>query len=154
MPFTPPSTYASQANTGYLAEFLIGNSASPIVYTAIVEVKSFNYDPITMAEVPTTHLLSANNTEEFIPSMIKPGKVTFSGNFIGDASQLNITTLAQAQTIFSFKVVAPVQRNTKTYTFVSTGFISAYKLGPFENNKAVDFQGEIQLTASYTETVA
>ncbi len=154
MPFTPPSTYASQANTGYLAEFLIGNNASPIVYTAIVEIKSFDADPITMAEVPTTHLLSANNTEEFIPSMIKPGATKFSGNFIGDPTQLNITTLAQAQTIFPFKIVAPVQRNTKTYTLVGTGFIKSYKLGPFENNKAAEFQGEIQLTGAYTETVA
>lgn len=154
MPFTPPATYASQANTGYLAQFLIGNSASPPVYTAILEIRSFSSDPISMAEVPTTHLLSPNNTEEFIPSMIKPGKTEFSGNFIGDATQANITTLAQNQTIFPFQIIAPVQRNTKTYTLTGNAFISSLKIGPFENNKAIDFTGSFQQTGSYTQTTA
>lgn len=154
MPFTPPTTYASQANTGYLAEFLVGTTASPPVYTAIAEVRSFSADPISMAEVPTTHLLSMNNTEEFIPSMIKPGKVEFSGNFIGDTTQLNITTLAQAQTIFPFEILAPVQRNSKTFTLVGTGFISTLKYGPFEINKAVDFSASFQQTGSYTQSTA
>src|SRR5690349_16442368 len=100
MPFTPPSTYASQANTGYEAVFNIGSSASPPVYTAFAEIKSFTLPLASMPEVPTTHLLSPNTTEEFIPGLIKPGKATMTGNFIGDATQLNITTLLQAQTIF------------------------------------------------------
>lgn len=154
MPFTSPTTYASQANAGYLAQFLIGSAASPPVYTAIAEIKSFAPDPISMAEIPTTHLLSVLNTEEFVPSMIKPGKVAFSGNFIGDATQLNITTLAQAQTIFPFKITAPVQRNTKTYTMIGQAFIAGYKTGPFEINKAIEFSCEIQMTGAYTETVA
>jgi hypothetical protein len=154
MPFTTPTTYASQANTGYLAQFLIGTTASPPVYTAIAEIKTFAPDLISMAEIPTTHLLSVGNTEEFIPSLIKPGKTSFGGNFIGDATQLNITTLAQAQTIFPFKIVAPVQRNSKTYTLVGNGYISAYKPGPFEINKALEFSVEIQMTGAYTETVA
>lgn len=154
MPFTPPATYASQAVTGYEALFYLGDNASPPAYTAVSEIKSFTADPITMTEVSTTHLASPNNTEEFVPSMIKPGKVAFSGNFLGDASQLQITTLAQAQTIFPLKIVAPVQSRGKTYTFIGHGFFSAYKVGPFENNKAVDFTGEIQMTGSYTEAVA
>jgi hypothetical protein len=154
MPFSAPSTYASQANAGYLSAFYIGSSASPPAYTAISEIKSFTPDLMSMPEVPTTHLLSPNNTEEFVPGMIKPGKVAFSGNFIGDASQLNITTLAQAQTIFPFQIIAPVQRGTKAYTLTGHGFISSYKPGPFENNKAIEFQAEIQLTGSYTEAVA
>ncbi len=149
MPFTPPSTVASQANAGYLAQFLIGSPP-----TAIAEVKSFTLDLISMAEIPTTTLLSPSNTEEFIPSMIKPGKVQVSGNFIGDTTQLQFTTLAQAQTIFAFSVKAPVQRNTKTYTATMNGFISSYKPGPFENNKAIEFMAEIQLTGAYTESVA
>lgn len=152
MPFTPPATYASLANTGYLAEFLVGTLASPPVFSAIAEVRSFSSDPISMAEVPTTHLLSPGNTEEFIPSMIKPGKTEFSGNFIGDPTQLNMTTLAQAQTIFPFQILAPVQRNTKTFTLTGNGFISTLKYGPFENNKAVDFTASFQQTGSYTQT--
>lgn len=154
MPFTSPTTVASQANAGYLATFFIG-SGSPVTYGAsIAEIKSFTLDLVNMAEIATTHLLSPLNTEEFVPAMIKPGKVQISGNFIGDASQLAITTLAQAQTIFPFKVTAPVQRLTKTYTVVMQGFIAGYKPGPFEINKAVEFSAEIQLTGGYVETVA
>ncbi len=154
MPFTPPATYASQANTGYLAEFQIGDSASPPNWTSIAEVRSFSADPISMAEVPTTHLLSPNNTEEFIPSMIKPGKVEFTGNFIGDTSQLTIQTLAQNQTIFPFRILAPVQRNTKTYTMTGEGFISTLKVGPFENNKAIDFSSAFQITGAISQSTA
>lgn len=149
MPFSIPTTYASKANAGYLSQFLIGSPPA-----AISEIKSFSADAISMPEIPTTHLLSLSNTEEFIPGMIKPGKVQFSGNFIGDASQLNITTLAQAQTIFAFSILAPVQRNTKTYTFTANAFVAGYKPGPFENNKAIEFSAELQMTGAYTENVA
>jgi len=154
MPFTPPTTVASQANTGYLATFQIGTTGGSPVYSPIVEIKSFSADLISMPEVENTHLLSPANTEEFVPGMIKPGKVQFTGNLLGDSTQLNISTLAQAQTIFPFKIVAPVQRGTKTYTLTGSGFISAHKIGPFEKNKAIEFQGEIQMTGAYTETVA
>ena len=107
-----------------------------------------------MPEISTTHLLSPSNTEEFVPGMIKPGKVQFSGNFIGDASQLQVTTLAQAQNIFAFSIVAPVQRLSKTYTFLGNAFVAGYKPGPFENNKAIEFSAELQMTGAYTETVA
>jgi hypothetical protein len=92
------------------------------------------------------------NTEEFAPSMIKPGKITFGGNFIGDASQLTITTLAQAQTIFPFQIIASAQQGAKTYTVTGRGFIASYKNGPFEINKAIEFAVEIQMTGAYTET--
>jgi hypothetical protein len=152
MSFTAPSTGASVANDGYLAVFKIG-AGSPTTYTAITEIKSFNADPMSVSEVACTHLLSPSNTEEFVPSMIKPGKITFSGNLIGDASQLSIMTLAQAQTIFPFQIIAPVQRKTKTYTGSGSGFIASYKIGPFENGKAIEISGEVQMTGPYTEVV-
>lgn len=149
MPFSMPTTYFSSANAGYGSQFFIG---SPL--QAISEVRSFTCDLITMPEISTTHLLSPNNTEEFIPGMIKPGKCSFTGNFIGTDSQLQITTLAQTQLIFNFQIAAPVQRLSKTYTLNAQGFITSYKPGPFENNRAIEFSAEIQMTGAYTETVA
>lgn len=154
MSFSAPATYASKANTGYLSLFQLGSAASPPVYTSILEIKSFSADLISMGEVPTTHLLSPLNTEEFSPSMIKPGKISMGGNFIGDATQLNITTLAQAQTIFPFQIIASMQQGAKTYTLTGHAFISSYKNGPFEINKAIEFAVEIQMTGAYTEAVA
>ena len=154
MPFSPPGTYASKANTGYYAQFLFGTVASPISYSACLEIKSFKPAYVTVPEVPTTHLLSPNYTEEFFPGMLKPGTIDFSGNFIGDSSQTALTGLAQAQDIVGWKIIAPVQQNTKTYTATGTGFVTEYSPGPFENNKSVEFTGKIQITGVYTEAVA
>ena len=154
MPWSPPATVSSVAQTGYLSQFLIGSAASPPVYAGVAEVRSFSADPISMAEVNVSTLLSPSNTEEYIPSMIKPGKSEFTGNLIGDSTQLNLTTLAQDQTIFPFEIIAPVQRSTKTFTYLANGFVSSLKYGPFENNKANDIAFSVQQTGSYTQSVA
>ena len=154
MPFSLPLTYSSLGNTGYGAQFAIGSAASPPVYTPFLELKTFAPDLISMTEVPLTQLLSPLNTEEFSPSMIKPGKIAVGGNFIGSADQLNITTLAQAQTIFPFKITASMQQGAKTYTLTGKAFVSSYKNGPFEINKAIEFALEIQMTGAYAESVA
>lgn len=154
MPFTYPTTVASVANTGYAAQFGIGSSASPPVYSYVAEVKSFTVDGFTMSEIATTTLLSPNNTEEFIPSLLKPGKCEFMSNFIGDATQANVTTLAQAQTIFPFQIKAPVNRNSQTWTFNGNAFSASLKWGPFEINKAVEIACSFQMTGSYTQTTA
>jgi hypothetical protein len=153
MPFTPPATYASQANDAYLATFYIGTVASPDSYNVILEIKSFNPDFGTVPEVPTTHLLSPFATEEFSPGLIKPGKVEVTANLIFDTSQQGLTPLMQGQVIFFWKIVAPVQRKTKTYTATGTGFLVSYKPGPFENNKAIDLMFGVQITGVYVETL-
>lgn len=153
MPFTPPSTYTSKANTGYYAVFFLGTVASPLSYNAMLEVKSIKADYFTVPEVPTTHLQSPNYTEEFFPGMLKPGTIDLSGNFIGDTSQMP-TGLAAAQDIIFWKITSPVQQNSKTYTATGTGFITNYSPGPFENNKALEFSIKLQITGQVTETVA
>lgn len=149
MPFTPPSTYTSQANTGAQSQFQLG---SPLA--AVSEVKTFSLDPITMNQIDVTHLLSPNNTSEYVPGLIKVGTISFGGNYLGDASQLAITTHAQARDIFAFSITAPVQRLSKTLTITGQGFFSNFKLGPFENEKAIEFTADIQLTGSATYAVA
>lgn len=159
MPFTAPGTYPSQANTGYYAQMLIGIPSSPLSYNALIELKSIKPAYFTIPEVPTTHLLSPNYTEEFFPGMLKPGAIDITGNFVptgtgAGGDQLNFTTLAQAQAIIEWKIIAPVLKNTKTYTALGTGFVTEYSPGPFENNKAVEFTAKIQITSTYSESVA
>ena len=154
MPFTPPATYFSKANTGYSSQILFGTAASPLSYNAVAEIKSFKPSFFSVPEVPTTHLLSPNYTEEFFPGMLKPGTFEITGNFLGTTDQLQFTLLAQAQDIVSWKIQAPVQQNTKTYTATGIGFISEYSPGPFENNKVTEFTAKLQMTGAYTESVA
>jgi len=149
MSFTPPTLYASQANTGAQSQFQIG---SPLA--AVSEVKTFSLDPISMNQIEVTHLLSPGNTSEYIPGLIKQGTLSFSGNYLGDASQLAITTHANARDIFAFSITAPVQRLAKTLTITGTGFFSSFKLGPFENEKPIEFSADIQLASAATYAVA
>ena len=155
MPFTAPTTVASKANTGYLATLSLGVYTSGVAgsYNPVSELKSFKANLNTVPEVNVSTLLSPGNTEEFFPGMIKPGTIDMSGNLIGDASQLAITTAAQAQTIFPFKIIASIQ-GTKTYTLTGAGYWAEYSPGPWENNKPVEFTAKIQMTGSYTEVVA
>jgi hypothetical protein len=149
MPFTPPTTIASLATTGYLAQLLIG---SPL--TAVAELKSFKCNWASVPDVPTSTLLSPNNTEEMLPGMIKPGTIELSGNFTGIASQLAITPLMQAQTVFAFEIKASMQSAAKTYTGTGQGFVNKYEVGAFENNKPTEFSATIQMTGTYVEAVA
>lgn len=149
MSFTPPAGYASKANTAYQSTFSIGSPLS-----ALLELKSWSVKPVTVPKVKATHLLSPNNTNEYTPGMIEPGSIEFSGNFIGDATQLQIITLAEAQTEFNFAGIAPVQRGVKSYTGSGVGFIASYEVGPFENDKDIEFKGSITITGAYSEAVA
>jgi hypothetical protein len=153
MAWTPPTTYPSIAQTGYLAQFFMGTEASPDSYVAVVEVRSIKTNDLTVPDVNVTHLLSPAATEEMIPGLIKPGAIEITGNFTGDTTQINPATLAQNQTIVFWEVIAPVQRNTKTYTATGTGFINKIEYGPFENNKADDFAFGFQITGVTTRSI-
>lgn len=152
MPFTPPSGYASQSTTGYQAIFNLGAIASPHTLSAVMEIKTIKTEVGDVPQVATSHLLSPNNTEEFIPGMIKPGTVELGGNFIGDATQLNFNLAMQAQALVPWSVVANVSRG-KTYTQSGFCYVSKYANGPFENNKTIEYTLTVQITGPVTETV-
>jgi len=100
----------SKANTGYKATFGIGDSASPIDYTVMAELASIKPSNFSIPAIDTTHLQSPNATEEMIPGLIKPGTIALSGNFTGDTSQLNISQLAQTQSVFPWKITSPINK--------------------------------------------
>lgn len=154
MPFDPPDTVASVGTTGYLSTFELGDNESPPNFTAIAEVKSFNFTPLDVPNVDFSTLVSPNNTRELKPGMIMPGKIEVSGNYIGDATQLTLPTNAQAQTIFPFKATFPLQDRTKTGTFIGIGFVNTLKVGPFENDKPNEFSASFQATGSFSLTTA
>jgi Lambda phage tail tube protein, TTP len=145
---------ATQAVIGYLSQFFVGDSASPTTYTAMLEIKSIKPALYTVPAVDATHLLSPNATEEKLPGLIKPGTLSITGNFIGDATQLNISTLAQARTVFGWKITAPVQSGTKVWTVTALGFISRYDHDALEASKLHDVMFDIEVSGNILETVA
>ncbi len=145
---------ASQGNSGYGSIFYTGVAGSPPTYTAVLEIATIDQKALTVPAIDLTHLLSPNTTEEMTPGIIKPGTIDISGNFIGDSTQLNFLTLAQAQTVFPFKQTAPVQKGTKTLTVTGSCFVTEFASGPFEANKKIDFKASMQTTGTITYAVA
>ena len=143
----------TKATIGYLATFSTGNSASPVVYTQMAELKSVKPNLATIPVINATHLQSPNATEEKLPGLILPGTIDISGNHIGDASQLNILALAQARTVFPFKITAPINSGTQVYTIAGSGFIAKYDVGQLEPSVLQEFSATIELTGTITETV-
>ena len=160
MPFDAPTTVASQATTGYLGTLEIGDSdSSPFGYEGITELKSFKGNYFSTASVDVSHLLSPNATEEPRAGMLRPGTITFSGNFIGDSAQLGLMLSAkasadQSQPTVGFRVKLAVQDGAKTYTAVGLGFVSKHEVGPAELNKPIEFAGEMQIVGLVSESVA
>jgi hypothetical protein len=138
---------ATKANIGYGAIFSIDG-------VPVAECKTVKTSLFTVPSIDATHLLSPDSTEEKIPGILKPGTAELGGNFIGDASQLNIQTLARAFTVFPFTITAPINSRTQTYTVSGNGFISKYDTGPFEISKLIEFMATIEITGTITETVA
>lgn len=146
---------ASKANTAYGATFSMGSVSSPLGYSTVLsEIKSIENNGVTLPSVDVSHLLSPNATDEMVPGTLKPGTIRLTGNFIGDTGQLTILSLIQARTTVAWKITAPVQQGAKTYTVNGLGFLSSYKNGPYENNRAIDFEIEFQTTGPLTEAVA
>jgi hypothetical protein len=119
----------------------------------MAECKSIKPNLLTVPVIDATHLLSPNATEEKVPGLIKPGTIDISGNFIGDATQLNIATLAQARTVFPFQTTSPVNNGTQVYTVTGQGFIAKYDPGPMEPSKLIEFALSIEISGAFTQTV-
>lgn len=162
MSWSPPVTYASNAQAAYLAQFFLGTPSSPDSYVAMVEVVSIKTDDFTVTEIDFTHLLSPNSTEESGPGLAKPGNVEVTGHFTGDATQwTNPIDLATGQStaglapiVCFWQVKSPVARNTMTYTAQGSGYVTKFALGPFENNKPIDVALSLKITGQPTRTVA
>ena len=84
----------------------------------------------------------------------KPGTIEISGNWLGDSSQTALSDLAQAGTVAAWKITAPVQGLTKTFTATGSGFVTKFDVGPFEKNKPQEFTATVQMTGSYVASVA
>lgn len=143
----------TKATIGYLGTFSIGDTSSPIAYTQMAEVKSIKPNLATVPVINATHLLSPNATEEKLPGLVMPGTLDIGGNFIGDATQLQILTLAKARTVFPFQVTAKVNKGTQVYTFAASGFVSKYDTGPIEPSALNAFSLTIEIAGDFTETV-
>jgi hypothetical protein len=142
----------SQGTIGYGSQFFIGTIASPLGYQAILEQAEVEIDDYSVPEIKVTHLLSPSRAEEKIPGIINAGKISVTGNFVGDTTQQNVDLLAFAGTIIPWKFTGPA--GTKTLTMTGVGFISNMKKGPFGVDKKTDIKFDVTISGIITYAYA
>jgi predicted secreted protein len=143
---------ASRAAVGLGTEFFIGQG-SPITYTSVTEAASISFADFTVDEIDVTHLLSPGDYAETIAGRKVPGSATVSGNYVGDAAQQLIDTLAQARTVFPFKITSPLS-GARTLTVLGTGFINSRETGPFTPSAVTQFKFGMKIAGSLSYAVA
>ena len=151
MSFIAPPTYTSKANSGYLGTFSVG---SPLV--PVVEVISFTAPIVANSPIKKTHLQSPGYTHELYQGMNNPGVFDVTGNFIGDPTQTGILTdmgNGGSGAMLNFQILSSLQEGTKTLTVAGVGYFSDLELGPFENDKNIDFKAKFQTSGASTITV-
>lgn len=68
------------AGPGFLLK--MGDGAGPEVFTTVAEVKDLRGPSVRVDTEDATHQSSPDSTEEIVPTIIRPGEVTFDCNFI------------------------------------------------------------------------
>lgn len=103
---------------------LTGGTAGSEVFTAIGEVKGINGPNMSSSVVDVTNFDSANNTREFIASLIDPGEITFDVNFLpANTAQQSLTTDMTSRVKRNFRVVwSDAASTTWSFTGIITGF--------------------------------
>ncbi len=114
---------ATSASIGHTSTFLIGNDASPVVYTAVAEVYDITPPSDTMDVIDATHMTSPSFTREFIAGLIDPGEASFEMNFIpGVGGDLAIQALRGLREKKNLRIVFP---NTIRWSFA--GYLIGYE---------------------------
>lgn len=144
---------ATRATIGYGTVFYIATAASPLGFTAVIEMKSVDPGDLTLPKIKATHLLSPNRTEEYISGLFDPSEVTVSGNYIGETSQALIDTIAATGATVNYKITAPIDSGAKVFTRTGAGFISKVKKGPFTNDNPAELMFSLQTSGLPTDTI-
>lgn len=153
--YNPPiGTAPSKSNTGYKAVFGVDPAnLSPPSINYFAELKRYKITFGDRPEVDQTTLQSPNYTEEFLPGPTKPGVIEFSGNAIGDTTQLSLDALLGEQNACPFEIQAAMQGGTKTLIITGMGYLASHDLGDFEIGKITPFSAKFQMTGPYVRTV-
>jgi hypothetical protein len=119
----------TQAAIGYGVKFQRGDGASPEVFSDIAEVKDVKFSGPTLGTVDATHSASPNSYKEFIPSLIDPGDMDVTLQFIpGNSGQKNLIADLAAKTLRNFKVQWPAGE-----VWAFAGFVTSFPTtGPIE----------------------
>lgn len=113
---------ASKAQSGMGMALLMGDGATPEVFTSIGEVAGISGPQMQMDTVDVTHMGSDDGIEEVIPTILRSGSIQSTMNLVPDDAQLEALRDAQVdRTLKNFRAVYPtvtgVGRTRKRWSF-------------------------------------
>jgi len=106
----------------------MGDGAGPEVFTTIAEVKDIDGPDISMDTEDITPHDAVGGWEEFVPTILRSGEVTFDLNFVpsnaqhGDAAG-GLINLLKNRTKRNFKLVLPT---SPTYTWSFAAYVTGF----------------------------
>lgn len=102
-----------------------GGTAGTELFTTVAEVKNLSGPNMAAAVIDVTNMDSQNNTREFITSLIDPGEMSFSVNFLpGDTGQQDIINDLKNRTRRNYQLVWTNQAAT-TWNF--QGLVTSFQ---------------------------
>lgn len=100
-----------------------GGAAGVEVFSNVAEVKSISGPNMQTQIIDVTHMESDNNTREFLPTLIDPGEISFTVNFLpGNTSHSNLKLDQKNRTKRNFKLVFT---NSAATTYSFAGYVTS-----------------------------
>ena len=98
----------SHAFPGVGLTLSIGTNASPIVYTAVGEVKNVAGPDVKTETADVTNVQSPNGVKEFKPTLTDPGEFSFTVNLVpDDPGQQDVYSALISKTVLPFQLTYP-----------------------------------------------
>lgn len=138
----------SKAFTGKGTVYSIGTPITTPVYTAVSELKTYSFSGSKNDTVDVTNSDSAGRTREKIVTLLDPGEISISGNYVaGDAGQIAFRAALNSGLTLPHKIVLPLAptQTTTGDTFTFLGIVS-------ENNLDLSFDKEVSFSAKVAIT--
>ena len=126
----------------------LGNSASPIVYTTIAEVKTFTGPGGTATVIDVTDLSSTSKEKRM--GLADEGQLSFTINYIpNNTNHAQLRSLRAARTLSNFKIVWNDGSPASTWTF--TGYVLGFAVSGAVD-AVIEANVTIEISGSITET--
>ena len=139
------STVAYQGRGSHLAV-----SDDSIAYTNIAQLQKFAFAGLSATLEDVTNLDSPTAFKEWLPTIIDPKDITYSGILNpADATTNDLATRLQNFTLTHFKVTL-----TDGTTITFDGFVTDHVPVSVDYAKALTFSGKVQITSGVTITPA
>lgn len=106
----------------------MGDGASPEVFTTLAEVKDISGPDISLDTEDITPHDAVGGWEEFIPTILRSGEVTFDLNFVPSSTQHGdsaggLINILKNRTKTNFKLVLPT---TPTYSWAFAAYVTGF----------------------------